>query len=177
SPLDLSLSFTSVQAIDELAYRLGEDPYEFRRRNIADERWIGVLDAAAEAAGGTPRPAAGQTQGDVVRGRGSGLGPHLASWCCAVAEVEVNKATGQVAVKHLNGAIDAGLVVNPAIVEAQIVGQLVQTASRMLIEEVTFNEHGVTSLDWASYRVIRFEDCPEVTPIVVQRLDQPYSGA
>ena len=113
----------------------------------------------------------------MVVGRGIGLGTHLASWGGAVAEVEVNKRTGRVAVKHLYGAIDAGLVVNPAIVEAQITGQLVQTASRMLFEEVTFDEKGVTSLDWASYPVIRFADCPEVTPVVVQRLDQPYSGA
>ncbi len=56
-------------------------------------------------------------------------------------------------------------------------GQLVQTASRMLLEEVTFDKNGVTSLDWEGYRVIRFEECPDVTPVVVQRLDQPYSGA
>src|SRR5262249_42296109 len=69
------------------------------------------------------------------------------------------------------------LVVNPGNVEAQITGQLVQTASRMLLEEVKFDEHGVTSLDWKSYPVLRFEDCPEVTPVVVQRLDQPSQGA
>src|SRR5690606_4438584 len=160
------------------AHALGEDPYEFRRRNIADERWRGVLDAAARAAGWTPRPAHRvQSTGRVVRGRGIGLGTHLASWGGAGAEIEVDKDTGHVAITHLYGAIDAGLVVNPAIVEAQIMGQLVQTASRMLFEEVTFDEHGVTSLDWSSYRVIRFEECPEITPVVVQRIDQPYSGA
>jgi len=178
SPLDLSMSFTSEQAIDDLAFRLDMDPYEFRQRNIADERWLGVLDAAARAAGWTPRP--GRTargEGNVVRGRGIGLGTHLSSWGGAVADVEVNRATGRVAVKHLYGAMDAGLVVNPGIVEAQITGQLVQTASRMLLEEVTFNERGVTSLDWASYPVMRFTDCPEVTPIVVQRLTERHFGA
>jgi nicotinate dehydrogenase subunit B len=178
SPLGLSLSFTSEQAIDELAYRLGQDPYEFRKQNILDDRWLGVLEAAAEAAGWTPRPARGaENSGTVVSGRGIGLGTHLASWGGAVAEIEVNKETGHVAIKHLYGAIDSGCVVNPAIVEAQIVGQLVQTASRMLFEEVTFNETGVTSLDWASYRIMRFEECPEVTPVIVQRLEEPYSGA
>ena len=43
SPLDLSFAFASEQAIDDLAHQRGEDPYEFRRRNIADERWLGVL--------------------------------------------------------------------------------------------------------------------------------------
>jgi nicotinate dehydrogenase subunit B len=79
--------------------------------------------------------------------------------------------------KHLYGAIDAGLAVNPAFIENQISGQLVQTASRMLKEEVTFNDTNVTSLDWNSYPILRFEECPEVTPVVVQRLDQKSSGA
>jgi CO/xanthine dehydrogenase Mo-binding subunit len=177
SPLDLSMAFVSEQAIDDLASKVGADPYEFRRRNMSDERWLGVLDAAAKAAGWQPRVGRAPASGDVVAGRGIGLGTHLASWGGAVAEIEVNKRTGRVAVKHLYGAIDAGLVVNPAIVEAQITGQLVQTASRMLFEEVTFDEKGVTSLDWGSYPVIRFADCPSVTPVVVQRLNAPYSGA
>src|SRR5580765_6116951 len=58
SPLDLSFAFASEQAIDQLAFMLKIDPYEFRRRNIADERWMGVLDAAAKAANWTPKPAA-----------------------------------------------------------------------------------------------------------------------
>ena len=178
SPLDLSFAFTSEQAIDQLAYKLGRDPYEFRRLNIADERWLGVLDAAAKAAGWTPRRAASSlSDAQVVTGRGIGLGTHLASWGGAVAEIEVDKSTGRVRIKHLYGAIDAGLVVNPGNVEAQVMGQLVQTASRMLFEEVTFDEHGVTSLDWQGYPVIRFQDCPEVTPVIVQRLNEKSLGA
>ena len=178
SPLDLSFAFTSEQAVDQLAYKLGRDPYEFRRLNIADERWLGVLDAAAKAAGWTPRRAASSlSDAQVVTGRGIGLGTHLQSWGGAVAELEVDKATGRVRIKHLYGAIDAGLVVNPGNVEAQIMGQLVQTASRMLFEEVSFDEHGVTSLDWRGYPVIRFQDCPEVTPVIVQRLNEKSLGA
>ena len=178
SPLDLSFAFTSEQAIDQLAYRLGRDPYEFRRLNISGERWLGVLDAAAKAANWTPRRAASAlSDAQVVSGRGIGLGTHLQSWGGAVAEVEVDRASGRVRIRHLYGAIDAGLVVNPGNVEAQIMGQLVQTASRMLHEEVSFDEHGVTSLDWRSYPVIRFEECPEITPVIVQRIHEKSLGA
>ena len=177
SPLDLSFAFASEQAVDQLAFQLELDPYEFRRRNIADDRWLGVLDGAAKAAGWAPRRAFAAQSGDVVSGRGIGLGTHLQSWGGAVAEIEVTKSTGKVRIRHLYGAIDAGLVVNPGNVEAQIIGQLVQTSSRLLLEQVTFDEHGVTSLDWSSYPVLRFEDCPEVTPVVVQRKNQPSLGA
>jgi CO/xanthine dehydrogenase Mo-binding subunit len=178
SPLDLSFAFVSEQAIDQLAFLLKLDPYEFRRRNIADERWRGVLDAAAKAANWAPKSASQKRRnGAIVSGRGIGLGTHLQSWGGAVADIDVNTSTGQVAIKHVYGALDAGLVVNPAIVESQIRGQLVQTASRMLHEEVTFDTTGVTSVDWASYPILRFEECPEVTPIVVQRINERSLGA
>ena len=177
SPLDLSFAFVSEQAIDQLAFLLKIDPYEFRRRNIADDRWLGVLDAAAKAAKWTPKIAAGKRVGKIVSGRGIGLGTHLQSWGGAVADVEVNVETGQVAIKHLYGALDAGLVVNPAIVESQIRGQLVQTASRLLHEEVTFDTAGVTSIDWRTYPILRFEECPETTPVVVQQINERSLGA
>lgn len=178
SPLDLSLSFASEQAIDQLAYLTKTDPYEFRRRNIADARWLGVLDAAARAAKWTPRPAARTiSTGRVLTGRGIGVGTHLASYGGAVAEVEVDRQTGVVLAKRLYGALDAGQVVNPGIVEAQIMGQLVQTASRMFKEEVAFNTTNVTSLDWNSYPILRFAEAPEVVPVVVQRMDERSSGA
>jgi len=178
SPLDLSFSFTSEQAIDQLAFLLKLDPYEFRQRNITDARWLGVLDGAAKAAKWAPRQAASNLQAaKIVTGRGIGMGTHLASYGAAVAEIEVNKETGMVIAKHLYGAIDAGLVVNPGNVESQISGQLVQTASRMFKEEVTFSRTNVTSLDWVSYPILRFEECPQVTPVVVQRLNERSSGA
>jgi nicotinate dehydrogenase subunit B len=178
SPLDLSFSFTSEQAIDQLAFLLKLDPYEFRRRNIKDARWLGVLEAAAKAAHWAPRQAASNlAKANVVTGRGIGMGTHLASYGAAVAEIEINRETGRVVAKHLYGAIDAGLVVNPGNVESQISGQLVQTASRMFKEEVTFSRTNVTSLDWASYPILRFEECPHVTPVVVQRLNERSTGA
>src|SRR5579863_2193047 len=151
SPLDLSFSFASEQAIDQLAYLLQLDPHEFRQRNIKDARWRGVLDAAAQAAKWTPRRAASNiSAAKIVTGRGIGIGTHLASYGAAVAEIEVNKETGKVIAKHMYGAIDAGQVVNPGNVEAQIGGQLVQTASRMFYEEIAFNTTNVTSLDWST---------------------------
>ena len=54
---------------------------------------------------------------------------------------------------------------------------MVQATSRVLKEEVIFDENGVTSLDWASYPILRFAEHPDVVPIVVQRLEEPSTGA
>jgi nicotinate dehydrogenase subunit B len=178
SPLDLSFAFASEQTIDELAFRIGMDPLEFRRRNIGDARWLGVLNAAAAAAAWSPKVAAsGLSNADVVTGRGIGLGTHHVSYGAAVAEVEVDRRTGKIVAKRVYGALDAGQVINPALVENQIVGQVVQATSRVLKEEVVFDQNGVTSLDWVSYPVLRFAEHPHVVPVVVQRLDEPSTGA
>jgi len=109
----------------------------------------------------------------VVRGRGIGLGTHHVSYGAAVADIEVNRRTGVIVATHLYGALDCGLAVNPALVETQIIGQMIQSVSRVLKEEVLFDQRGVTSLDWESYPVLRFAEHPAVTPVVVQRIDEP----
>src|SRR5262249_57823600 len=63
------------------------------------------------------------------------------------------------------------------LVETQIIGQMIQATSRTLKEEVTFDKTNVTSLDWVSYPVLRFAEHPDVVPVVVQRLDEPSTGA
>jgi CO/xanthine dehydrogenase Mo-binding subunit len=178
SPLDVSFSFASEQTIDELALLAGMDPCEFRRRNIRDEHWLGVLNAVAQAAAWTPRKPGDRNTADVrlATGRGIALGTHTSSYAAAVADIEVDRETGRIVAKHMYGAIDAGLTVNPGCLENQISGMLVQATSRMLKEEVTFSNTNVTSLDWDSYPILRFEECPEVTTVVVQHLDQKSSG-
>jgi CO/xanthine dehydrogenase Mo-binding subunit len=178
SPLDLSFAFASEQTIDELAAALRMDPVEFRRRNIGDERWLGVLDAAVHAAAWQPRVMGSHiAAGDLLSGVGVALGTHHVSYGAAVAEIQVNRTTGIIIAKRLFGAMDCGLAVNPALVENQMVGQMVQATGRVLKEEVTFDDQGVTSLDWNGYQVLRFAEHPDVVPVVVQRVDEPSTGA
>jgi CO/xanthine dehydrogenase Mo-binding subunit len=176
SPMDLSYSFASEQLIDRLAALCKVDPVEFRRRNIKDERWRGVLEAAAAAAQWTPRTSSARSGDSVAAGRGVGLGTHRAAMAGAIADVDVNLRTGVIVVKHIYVAFDCGIAVNPAVVESQLVGMAIQATSRVLKEAVTFSETNVTSLDWESYPVLRFAEHPEVTPIVLKRTE-PSLGA
>jgi CO/xanthine dehydrogenase Mo-binding subunit len=178
SPLDMSFAFASEQTIDELAFAIKMDPLEFRRRNIGDARWLGVLNAAAEAAQWRSRPAASSSsKADVVTGRGLALGTHHVSYGAAVAEIEIDRRNERIVAKRLFAALDAGRVINPALVENQMSGQMIQATSRMLKEEVTFDRTAVTSLDWESYPVVRFAEHPDVVAVVVQHLEEPSTGA
>ena len=88
----------------------------------------------------------------------------------------MNKKTGKILVKHIYAAQDSGLIVNPAGVENQIVGQVVMNTSRALLEQVRFNTKRQTSLDWVTYPILRFKDAPKVTPIVINRPEIPMAG-
>jgi CO/xanthine dehydrogenase Mo-binding subunit len=186
APMDPSVFFAQEGMMDELAHAAGLDPYEFRKRNVSHPRWLGVLKAATDAAKWAPRVAASNLSSSrVVSGRGIGFGTHhlpqnqgdRVTFAAAVVDIEVNRDNGIVVAKHVYGAMDCGLAINPGIVESQIVGMSVHGASLALKEEVQFNRTNVTSLDWNSYRTMRFAEHPSVTPIVVQQLHEKSSGA
>jgi CO/xanthine dehydrogenase Mo-binding subunit len=68
-------------------------------------------------------------------------------------------------------------VVNPDGLKNQIEGCIVQTISRALHEEVSFDRSRVTSVDWASYPILRFPEAPQVDVALIDRPDQPLLGA
>jgi len=186
APLDPPYFFAQESMMDELAWMAGLDPYEFHKRNISHPRWLGVLKAATDAAKWAPRVAASNLSGaKIAVGRGIGIGTHHVpvnqgdriTFAAAVVKVEVNKDNGAVLAKHIWGAIDCGLAVNPAIVESQVVGMSIHGTSLALKEEVSFDHAHVTSLDWNTYQTLRFAEHPAVTPIVVQRVNEKSTGA
>jgi CO/xanthine dehydrogenase Mo-binding subunit len=178
APLAPQGTMASEGLIDELAFAAGMDPVEFRRRNITDERWLGALNAAAAAAKWQPRVSnSRKPTGNVVSGRGVAIGGFASSFVGIVAEIEVNKKTGKIVVKHVYGAQDAGLAVNPALIENQMEGAMMQGVSRSLLESVKMSKERITSLDWVSYPSLRFKDAPNITAVVVNRPDKASSGS
>ena len=90
SPLDLSFSFASEQAVDQLVYLLQLDPLEFRLKNLKDERLRAVLQAAAKQFGwGGIKAAAGH-------GFGIAGGSEKGSYVATCAEVSVDRSNGKV---------------------------------------------------------------------------------
>ena len=161
--------FASEQLMDELAYAAGMDPIAFRRQNISDPRWLGVLNATAQMANWQSRVANSVKQsGSIVTGRGFGFGRHgTAGMAGGVAEIKVNKKSGKITATQLHVAMDVGYAVNPGLVENQMVGASTQGLSRALYEEVAFTKTHVTSLDWVTYPILRFADHPAVNVQVI----------
>ncbi|WP_235166949.1 molybdopterin cofactor-binding domain-containing protein [Serratia fonticola] len=97
-----------------------------------------------------------------------GFGAAWAAWVC---DLSVNRRNGQIKLNKIYVAHDCGQIVNPAGVRHQVHGNIIQSASRVLKEFVTFDASGVTSLDWGGYPLLRFDELPEVD---IQLLDNPH---
>ena len=117
--------------------------------------------------------------GETVRGRGFSYIKYelIRTYVAAVADVEVNRGTGKVRVERFFVAHDCGQIINPDGLRNQIEGNVVQTVSRTLIEELTFDHSKVTSIDWKTYPILTFPDVPEVTIDLIDRPAEKPWGA
>ena len=172
-------TFANESFIDELAAAAGVDPVEYRLRYLADPRERTVLIAAAEKAGWVPRPSPRSNDTEPAEGRGVAFARYENDQAIAacIAEVQVEKNTGAVRVKRIVLAHDCGLIINPDGVKNQIEGNVIQSLSRALKEEVQFDERRITSVDWQTYPILTFSEVPEIEIVLINRPDQPAMGA
>uniref|UniRef100_UPI002FE3CBE1 xanthine dehydrogenase family protein molybdopterin-binding subunit n=1 Tax=Noviherbaspirillum sp. TaxID=1926288 RepID=UPI002FE3CBE1 len=182
-------SFAHESYIDELASEAGVDPVEFRLRYLKDDRAAELVRATVERAGWLPhtRPQQQAPDGDFLKGQGFAYARYThsrfpgfgAAWSAWVADVEVNRNTGEVHVRRVVVGQDAGLMINPAGVKQQIHGNVVQTTSRALKEEVQVDsrKNTVASKEWGSYPILNFREVPVIDVMMMQRPDQPPQGA
>ena len=173
-------SFAVESFIDEVAAAAGADPIDLRLKHIDERRAKAALTAVAETARWDRRPSPKKQAvgGDVVTGRGVALSTRNGTYVGTIAEVEVNRRSGAVRVTRLVCSHDCGLIVNPEALTRTIEGNLIQSMSRALKEEVTFDRSHVTSVDWTSYPVVRSSDIPtQVDVVLLNHPELPPGGA
>jgi isoquinoline 1-oxidoreductase len=130
-----------------------------------------VVDAATKSFG-WPRK---KTQ----EGQGFGLacGYEKGSYVATCAEVAVDKASGAVRVVRLTEAFECGAIVNPDGLRNQVVGAMIQGLGGALFEAIEFENGRLKNSHFASYRVPRFRDVPEIEATVLDRKDIASAGA
>ena len=175
APGRMQNTFANESFIDEIAADLGVDPMAYRRGLIdpEDQRGLDVLDRLRDLSKWEGRASPRQGQDGTTRsGRGMAYVKYelKRTYVGAVAEVTVDAHSGAIQVHRFYVTHDCGQIINPAGVRAQVEGNVIQTTSRTLMEELTFDRTMVTSLDWASYPIMRFRDVPEV---IVELIDRP----
>ena len=183
SPQRLQNTFAHESFMDELAVRAKADPVEFRLRHLSEPRMIEVVKAAAKAANWdsrtSPKPRAASASG-MASGRGISCVAYEGDngFSAMVAEVDVDLATGKLTVKRFVVSIDAGPISNPDGLRNQSEGGALQGLSRALGEEVTWDDHNVTSIDWRTYHSLPLGFAvPKVEVVLLNRPDVPATGA
>jgi nicotinate dehydrogenase subunit B len=173
TPGRLQNTYANECFVDELAAAANMDPLEFRMKMLDDKRGLELLNRLAAAAKWEKRPSPQKSaSGNVAKGRGVSYVKYelVRTYIGAVAEIEVDRSTGVIRVSKFTVVHDCGQIINPDGLKNQIEGNVIQTVSRTLIEEVKFDRSQVTSLDWLSYPILKF---PQVPEIVIDLIDRP----
>ena len=163
--------FARETHMDALARAAKMDPLEFRMKNLSNSRMRAVLEAAAKSFG-WPRKKTQEGQGF-----GVACGDEKGSYVATFAEVAVDKVTGAVRVVRLVEAFECGAIVNPDGLRNQVVGAMIQGLGGALFEATEFENGRIKNPHFASYRVPRFRDVPEIDAILLDRKDIPSAGA
>ena len=167
--------FSIESFMDELAVLAGADPVEFRLKHLDDQRGRDVIEKAAQGFGWKkdqkPPP---------DRGFGFAFARYknLAAYCAVACEVEVNRESGRPRLVRAVAAVDSGQVVNPDGLTNQIEGAILQSMSWTLYESVTFDDVRITSIDWQTYPILRFDAVPDKVDVhIINRPGQPFLGS
>ncbi|CCE01359.1 molybdopterin cofactor-binding domain-containing protein [Bradyrhizobium sp. STM 3809] len=167
--------FSIESFMDELALAAGTDPVAFRLRHLTDARGRDVIEKAADAFGWSRHD-------KLPAGRGRGFAfaryKNLAAYCAIAAEVEVNRDTGRARLARAVAAVDAGEIINPDGLTNQIEGGIIQSMSWTLYESVSHDATRITSIDWQSYPILRFNSVPDSIEVhLINRPGLPFLGA
>lgn len=182
-------SFAHESYIDELATAAGQDPVTYRLKYLTDARAAELLRATADRAGWKPHTAPQQqpAQGDWLQGQGVAYARYVhskwpgfgAAWAAWVADVEVHRETGEVNVRRIVVGHDAGMMVNPAGVQQQVHGNVLQTTSRALKERLAVDEKTQlpAAREWGAYPILNFREVPVIDVLLMPRPGEPPLGA
>jgi len=172
-------AYTNVFAIESLMEELAQaaeaDSVEFRLKHLEDPRARDVITMAAERFGWSRGQRA-------PRGRGYGFAfaryKNLAGYCAIAVELEIERETGRARLLRAVSAVDAGQVANPDGLSNQIEGTILQSASWTLYESVSFDDTRITSIDWSTYPILRFNAVPDRVDVhIIDRPGLPFLGA
>lgn len=165
--------FAIESFMDELAEIDGTDPFEFRKRHLDDARALELMQRLEQESQWQTRPQAGT-------GIGWGVAfarfKNLSSYLGVVMQLQVDAKTNAIRLIKATAVCDAGLVVNPDGLKAQIEGGIIQSSSWTIKEQVHLSNRSRESRDWNSYPILRFDEIPDVEVILIDRAEEKSLG-
>jgi len=141
--------------IDDIAHGQGVDPVDFRRKLMADSpRALATLEKAADMSNWSSPSSEGRAKGVAFLERSGTLST-------GVCEISLNRETGKIKVHHFWSANDAGVVIQPDNVKAQMEGGIIMGMSSVFKEQLTIKDGAVEQSNFNDYHLLRMEDVPD----------------
>ncbi len=177
APGDNGNTWATQCFMDELAHVAGKEPLAFTLDMLAtvpasprfdSSKMTAVLKLATEKANwGQTRP----------RGEGQGFGICFANgaYVAIVADVAVSKA-GELTIKKLTAAVDAGTIVNVSGAEAQVQGSMLDGISAAWFQKVTIERGAAAQTNFNKYPLLRMQHAPPVVDVHFIKSSAPPTG-
>lgn len=156
--------------MDELAKKAGEDPFEFRIAHLTDERAVATIRKIQEI---TEKEHLEEDEGI---GFAFSRYKNNTAYASIAAKVKVDQASGKLTLLKMWAVGDVGQIINLDGIINQFEGGMIQAASWTLKEQVTFEGTQITSNNWISYPIFRFDEIPEVEVVMIDRPELPAEG-
>ena len=155
--------------IDQLAARMGLDPYEFRKAHLSHPRVLGVLNAVADAGQWGKAMKPGTAQGIAIHEEYKGATACLVEIDCRPKTVKrkVRDAVTGPRVTRVTFAIDAGLPINPRGLEAQMQGGVNDGIAQALTSSMHLRDGHFLEASWDNYFYTRQWNTPPKVQVIV----------
>ena len=162
--------FARESQIDIMAAKAKVDPLEFRLNNTSDARMRRVLQSVADRFG--------WKKAAIPSGRGYGLacGIDSETYVAEMAEVRVDKATGNVRVVRIVAAQEMGIIINPDGAKMQMEGCITMGLGYALSEDISFKGGQIFTTNFDTYELPRFSILPQIETILVKNDELPPKG-
>jgi isoquinoline 1-oxidoreductase len=179
-PSAVTNAFARESHLDTLASQAGVDPVEFRMRHLSNERIRRVLQTAAKQFGWRPgRTPSRRGVGVACSGEpkpGPSTAGNYKTVGAAIAEIEVDTKTGEVQVRRVVNAVDAGIIVNPEGARQQVEGCITMALGCALTEEVLFRNGEILVRNFDSYQLPRFSNIPKMEVVLIDNPELAPDG-
>lgn len=153
-----------------MASKAGADPLQFRLEHLKDKRMINVLQAAAKKFGWQ------SIKTPSGRGHGIACGIDAGTYVAFMAEVEVDRSSGNVDVKRVVCAQDMGVVVNPEGATTQMEGCITMGLGYAFTEEIHFKDGEIFDLNFDTYTIPAFSWLPKIETVILENLNLAPKG-
>ncbi len=162
--------FAIESMIDQIAHSLGKDPIDFRRTLMSESpKALATLNKAAAMSGWNQPNLQGRAKGVAFIERSGTLST-------GVCEISLDENTGKIRVHYFWSASDAGVVIQPDNVKAQMEGGIIMGMSSVFKERISIIDGAVQQSNFDDYELLRMADIPERIETAIIKSDGPPQG-